>query len=247
MYEAIRQGHVDVISGYSTDGRIKAYNLRVLNDDKRAFPPYQAAWVVRQQTLQRLPQLKLVLEILANAVSDADMTELNYAADHRKQSPETAARRFLEKRGLLDGPPLPGPPGTVTIGSKVFTEQYVLAEMLRQLIERRTTLRVAAKTGLGGTQICFDALRTGGIDLYPEYTGTGLLVILQPPQSVLDLLRGDRTAVYDYVKQQFAARYQLDWQSPLGFNNAYALMMRNTQAQRLNIRTISELKGCLER
>ncbi|MEC4680336.1 MAG: glycine betaine ABC transporter substrate-binding protein, partial [Nitrospirota bacterium] len=71
--------------------------------------------------------------------------------------------------------PLPASPDTtIIVGSKNFLENRLLAEMFAQLIEAQTTLQVERRLGLAGTQICFEALKTGGIDLYPEYTGTGL-------------------------------------------------------------------------
>lgn len=240
MYEAIRTRKVDVISGYSTDGRIKAFDLVVLNDDKRAFPPYAAAPVVRQATLQTYPELGPVLDRLAGKLTDSIMTDLNYRADYLHQSPERVAREFLSRSGLLRTPVGPRR-GKVVMGSKVFTEQYILAEIYRQLIEGFTSLSVASKTGFGGTQLCFDALRTGAIDFYPEYTGTGLLVILQPNATVLDSLNGQPQAVYNYVSGEFARRYALQWGKPLGFNNAYCLMMRRPDAQTRRISSISLL------
>ncbi|MGA0557101.1 ABC transporter permease/substrate-binding protein [Larkinella sp. VNQ87] len=241
MYEAIYRGQVDLISGYSTDGRIRAFDLRVLDDDRNAFPPYEAALVVRPAVLAQHPELDQTLRLLENRLSDARMTDLNYRADYRHESPETVARRFLSEQNLL----LPTAPrqrqGQLVIGTKIFTEQYILAEILRQLIENRTSLRVITKTGLGGTQICFNALNAGDIDLYPEYTGTGLLVILQPPARLADSLKADRKAVFQYVSREFEQRYGLRWLAPLGFNNTYALMMRRSQADLLQIQSISDL------
>jgi osmoprotectant transport system permease protein len=240
MYEAVYRGKVDVISGYSTDGRIKAFDLRVLDDDRLAFPPYQAAPVVRQATLDRHPELALVLEKLAGKISDSVMTEMNYRADYLHESPQQVAKDFLIKAGLFR-PSRAGNGGAdITIGSKIFTEQYILAHLLKLLIEGHTPLKVGLKTGFGGTKICFEALLAGEIDLYPEYTGTGLLVILQPSQSITDSLL-TKEAVYRYVDQGFQQQYQLKWLSPLGFNNAYALMMRRSQAEALQINTISQL------
>ena len=102
-----------------------------------------------------------------------------------------------------------------------------------------------AKTGLGGTSICADALRTGAIDLYPEYTGTGLLVVLQPSAAVLDSLGPDPAAVLAYVRREYRRRYQLEWLAPLGFNNTYALLMRRQQAEQLGISSVSELSAYL--
>jgi osmoprotectant transport system permease protein len=108
-------------------------------------------------------------------------------------------------------------------------------------------LQVKTETGLGGTKIVFDALRNNQVDLYPEYTGTGLLVILQTPDSIVSQLEGDKEKVYNYVKQQFHKKYNLKWLKPIGFNNTYALMMRKEEANHLNIETISDLKNYLSK
>lgn len=241
MYEAIHRKQVDIISGYSTDGRIKVYDLAVLADNQHAFPPYDAAPVVRQATLDRYPELGPALNLLAGKLTDSVMTELNYRADYLHQSPERTATDFLKQINLYQVPKPGDRLQTVVMGSKVFTEQYILAEIYRQLIEGKTQLRMVTKTGLGGTQICFDALRTGAIDFYPEYTGTGLLVILQPSATTLQHLPMQPDSVYSFVRQQFAASYQLAWLKPLGFNNSYCLMMRREQAQQLSIRSIGNL------
>lgn len=241
MYEAIQRKQVDIISGYSTDGRIKAYNLLVLTDDRQAFPPYYAAPIVRRSTLDRYPDLQRTMNLLAGKLSDSAMTYLNYRADYLHESPGAIATFFLKKAGLYKVPQ-PGPrPQRVVLGTKVFTEQYILADIYRQLIEGHTDLGVDTKTGLGGTQICFDALRTGAIDFYPEYTGTGLLVILQPPAETLKALPMQSDSVYAYVKREFSQKYQLTWLTPLGFNNSYSLMMRRDQAAAMGISSISEL------
>ena len=247
MYEAIHKKQVDIISGYSTDGRIKAFDLLVLNDNRHAFPPYDAAPVVRQVALDRYPELGPTLNLLAGKLTDSVMTDLNYRADYLHQSPERIATDFLKKADLYQAPKSGDRPQTVVMGSKVFTEQYILAEIYRQLIEGKTKLRVVTKTGLGGTQICFDALRTGAIDFYPEYTGTGLLVVLQPPAEELKQLPMQPDSVYTFVKQQFQEKYQLTWQKPLGFNNSYCLMMRREQSQQLGIRSIENLVQYLKK
>ena len=246
MYEAIHREQVDIISGYSTDGRIKAFDLLVLTDNRQAFPPYDAAPVIRQATLKRYPELGSVLNKLAGKLTDSVMTALNYQVDYKKEAPEAVARDFLKQAGLVRSSTTPSgianePRETVVIGSKVFTEQYILAEIYRQLIEGQTYLRVATKTGLGGTQICFDALRTGNIDFYPEYTGTGLLVILQPPATTLQQVSMQPDSVYRFVYQQFSSKYAMNWLKPLGFSNSYCLMMRRKQAQQLGIRSIEDL------
>jgi osmoprotectant transport system permease protein len=187
-----------------------------------------------------------VLAKLAGQINDSVMTELNYRVDYLHQEPREVALAFLRQRGLWRAPrPVQG--GVIRLGSKIFAEQYILTEMYAALIRGYTTLGVQTKTGLGGTSICFEALRTGAIDLYPEYTGTGLLVLLQPSAATLDSLGGDPQAVYRYVQQGFRRRYGLEWLAPLGFNNTYALLMRRRQAAELGIASISDLGRYLAR
>lgn len=245
VYKAVREGDVDIIDGYSTDGRIKAFNLRVLTDDKHSFPPYAAAPLVRTEILEQYPILRDVLTVLAGFINDSSMTELNYRVDHLKQSPKTVARSFLQEHKLLSTP-VPQQQGRFIIGSKIFSEQYILADMYTVLVEQRTGLHVETKTGLGGTKICFDALRAGEIDMYVEYTGTGLQVLLSTPQTTLDSLGGNANAVYHYVRQQCKQLYNLEWLQPLGFNNTYALMMTEEKAASLGIRSISDIRTYLQ-
>lgn len=245
MYKAAFEKEIDVISGYSTDGRLKAYNLVVLEDDKKIFPPYYAAPIVRQDALQKFPELEKALNMLSGHINDSVMTDLNYRTDYLHQTPESVAKDFLVAQHLYK-PATAGKNGTVRIGSKVFGEQYILANIYSMLIEGYTPYHAATKTGLGGTKICFDALTNNQIDFYPEYTGTGLLVLLQPQPSVLKQVEADKDKAYQYVQQQFIRRYQIQWLKPIGFNNAYALMMRKQQTDKLHIKTISDLKRFLD-
>jgi osmoprotectant transport system permease protein len=245
MYKAAFEKELDVISGYSTDGRLKAYDLVVLDDDKKIFPPYYAAPIVREDALQRFPQLEPTLNLLAGKINDSVMTDLNYRTDYLHQSPERVAKDFLMAHHLLK-PARGSNTGIVRIGSKIFGEQYILASMYSMLIKGYTDYDVATKTGLGGTKICFDAMTNNQIDLYPEYTGTGLLAILQPSQQQIDAVTGDKEKTYNYVKNEFEKRYHIKWLQPIGFNNAYALMMRRKQAAQLGVKTISNLKQYLE-
>jgi osmoprotectant transport system permease protein len=119
--------------------------------------------------------------------------------------------------------------------------------MYAQLILGYTDLTVDSKTGLGGTKICFEALVNDQIDLYPEYTGTALLAILRPPPDEEQRLAGNRDSVYSYVRRRFESQYNLEWLDPIGFNNAYALMMRRGEAQKLGIHTISDLTNYLKK
>ncbi|MBA3830194.1 MAG: ABC transporter permease/substrate-binding protein [Taibaiella sp.] len=245
MYKAAYENRLDVISGYSTDGRLKAYDLMTLTDDKNIFPPYYAALVVREDVLAKYSKLADVINILSGRISDSVMTELNFKADCLHQSPEKIALDFLVNNGLYK-PPTHLHNGTIRIGSKIFAEQYILAAMYSMLIKGYTDMDVATKTGLGGTKICFDALTNNQIDMYPEYTGTGLLVILKADEQTVNSLKSNKL-VYNFVSDQFHKQYHLRWMLPIGFNNSYALMMRRKQSADLNVTTISELKNYLDK
>lgn len=246
MYKAAYKKELDVISGSSTDGRVKAFDLVVLDDDKHIFPPYYAAPIVRQATLDKYPELEPALNKLSGTINDSIMTELNYRVDHLKQDPARVAKDFLVAQQLWQ-PARGGTKGTIRIGSKIFGDGYILANMYKMLVDGYTNLQGITKTGLGGTKICFDALVNDQIDLYPEYTGTGLLVILQAKQPTIDSLIKDKRKVYDHVSQAFLQHYGIRWLPPIGFNNTYALMMRRQQAATLNIQSISDLKEYLAR
>lgn len=246
MYNAIYEKKLDLISGYSTDGRLKAFDLITLEDDKTIFPPYYCAPLIRNETMKKYPELESALNLLAGKINDSIMTELNYRADYQHQLPEQVAKDFLIEKNLFKGS-RNGNKGTVRIGSKIFTEQYILINMYTMLIQGNTDLKVDTKTGLGGTKICFDALVNDQIDMYPEYTGTGLLVLLQPSSQQVQEIINDKNKVFNFVQEEFQKKYNLSWLTPIGFNNAYALMMRKSHSDEINVHTISQLKNFLSK
>lgn len=242
MYRAIADKAVDVIDGFATDGRIPAYNLKVLTDDKEFFPPYYAAPVIRADTLAKHPELEALLQSLGGRISDATMQALNYEADENGRKAAAIAREFLVEQGLIDANAQPGTgaAGAVGVGSKHFTEQEILGELLAILIESKTDIRVKRKLNLGGTMICFNALKAGDLDIYAEYTGTGLVNILD------EGVTNDPKRAYETVRKRFEADYDLIWLKPFGFNNTYTLTMRAESADRLGIETISDLAAHVE-
>ncbi len=145
---------------------------------------------------------------------------------------------------LLAGTQVPSratPPANVVpvvIASKPFGESYLLAEIFAQLLEAHG-IRVERRPGLGGTEIAFGALRTGAIDVYPEYTGTGLLAVLH--DTLTDSLAADPRRVFAHVARSFDERYGIRWLAPLGFQNTYAIAVRRETAARFRLRTLSDL------
>jgi osmoprotectant transport system substrate-binding protein len=129
----------------------------------------------------------------------------------------------------------PGPPH-LTIGSKFFTEQVILAELLAQHIESRTHIPVDRKTNLGGTLLVHKALLAGDLDLYVEYTGTALTAVLNESPGT-----DNAATIYNRVKQQYSQRFHLVLTEPLGFENTFAMVVRAADAQTLLLRTMSDL------
>ncbi len=128
------------------------------------------------------------------------------------------------------------PDDRIVIGSKNFTESNILGEMLTLLVESRTDLSVEHRSGLGGTLVCFAALESGEIDLYPEYTGTAWSIVLKEPGRI-----SDRLQAYLHVAKAYRERYGLEWLQPFGLNNTYALAMRRDRAEALGVESVSDL------
>jgi osmoprotectant transport system substrate-binding protein/osmoprotectant transport system permease protein len=126
----------------------------------------------------------------------------------------------------------------VVIASKPFGESYLLCEMFAQLLESRG-ISVERRPGLGATEIAFGALRTGAIDAYPEYTGTGLIAVLH--DSLPDSVMADSRAVFAHVARRFADEYGVRWLPPLGFQNTYAIAVTRAKASKYHLRTLSDL------
>jgi osmoprotectant transport system permease protein len=237
MYRAIADGAVDVIDGFATDGRIPAYGLVVLKDDKEFFPPYYAAPLISSKTLEKYPEIEQILNRLAGQITSETMQELNYEVDEKGRKAENVAREFLTSHGLIEQNAIlqDRTAGSITVGGKQFTEQEILGQIMALLIECNSNIKVIRKLNLGGTMICFNALKAGDLDLYPEYTGTGLVNILK--RRVIS----DPDKVYSIVRQEFLEEHGLLWLEPFGFNNTYTLTMRKRHAERLGIVTISDL------
>ncbi|HEM5642861.1 TPA: ABC transporter permease/substrate-binding protein [Streptococcus suis] len=100
-YEAIKSGNVQIIEAYSTDSKVVIYKLKILEDDKQLFPPYQAAPLLSKETLEKYPELEQVLGVLAGKISTEEMTQMNYAVDVEGKSAEQVAREYLEQEELL--------------------------------------------------------------------------------------------------------------------------------------------------
>ena len=129
----------------------------------------------------------------------------------------------------------------IVIGSKDFSENILLGEMFAQLVEAKTDIKVERKMNLGGTFVCFEALKKGDIDIYPEYTGTGLTAQLK-----LDVI-GDPDEAYRVVSEEFDKQFKIKWLKPLGFNNTYTLAVTQDVYQQYGVKTFSDLAKISEK
>ena len=147
----------------------------------------------------------------------------------------TAARRALLALPLLARPARAQAPPLLRIGSKNFTEQLILGELWAQALEAAGVARIERRLNLGGTLIAQQALTSGQIDLYPEYTGTGLGVVLKEDTA------GTAEQVLARVREGYHARFGLDWIAPSGVDNGNVLLVLPATARRYGLRTLSDL------
>ncbi|MTI80989.1 MAG: glycine/betaine ABC transporter substrate-binding protein [Firmicutes bacterium] len=125
--------------------------------------------------------------------------------------------------------------GTIVVGSKNFNENILLGEIMAQLIENKMDVNVERKLNLGGTLVSFQALKKGDLDLYADYTGTGLMAILKQP------VETDPDKVYNIVQKAYNEQHNIKWLKPFGFNNTYTLAVREETADKYNLETYSDL------
>lgn len=155
---------------------------------------------------------------------------------HRKKTLAAAACIIIISTGFLLGREIMNTPD-IRIGSKDATESVIIGNMLADLIEAKTDIKVERRLALGGTMIAFEALRSGEIDLYPEYTGTGYSTILK------NKLRPGFTPeeMYNMVEKQMRRDHNIELLGSLGFNNTYVLAVTKETAEKYHLKTVTDL------
>lgn len=124
----------------------------------------------------------------------------------------------------------------VVVAGKDYTEQVLMVHLVSEVIEAKTDIEVDRKPFLGGTNVVFTSQKSGEVDIMVEYTGTGLISVLEQEQLT------DRDEVYRIVKEGYDENFDIKWLEPLGFNNTYAITMREEMAEEMGIESISDLK-----
>ncbi|OPL09322.1 MAG: hypothetical protein AVO34_13605 [Firmicutes bacterium ML8_F2] len=235
-YSALREGEVNVALGFATDGRIAAFDLVNLEDDKQFHPVYNCAPVVRQETLEMYPEIADILNPIAAALDTETMSGMNKKVDIDEYTADEVAEEWLLEQGFIgDDPAQLGTGDPVSVGSKEFTEQLILGQITIMLLEYNG-IPTVDNTGLGGTVVVREAQEGGEVDIYWEYTGTALISHLGFEEAITD-----PEECYAVVSETDLERNGLVWLDYTPFDNTYTLMMRKEDADELGIVTISDL------
>lgn len=214
---AVKSGQCDVGIVYSTAGLIAKNDLKVLEDDKQAFGAYTPAPTIKTTNLAKYPTLQEDLKALTDALDTDTITELNARVDVDKETAEKVAEDFLKENGIVEDPPTGSGKGKLIVGSKLDTEAQLLGLMLSQTLENKG-YEVEKKIPTGNTDVTRTALVNGDIDIYWEFTSSGLNIVKQAPI-------GDPQEAYTKVKDLDAAN-GISWLEPATMNDTYALAVK---------------------
>lgn len=237
-YETVGTGEADVGTGDATEGRLEKYDLRVLEDDQDFFPAYNPAPVVREEILEAHPEIEDIMKALSERYTLDTLIELNRQVTIEEKQPENVAREFLKEEGLIDedaeaDEEQDGPP--IVVSSKTFAEALTMGAMTVQILEDRG-YQVVDETGLGEVAIIREALEAGEIDLYWEYTGTGLFNIKGHDEVIADPER-----CYQVIKEWDQAENDIIWLDYAPANNTFVIFISEEVYQEYGFTTLSEL------
>ena len=233
-YSALNEGEVDVAMGFATDGRIPAFDLVILEDNKNFFPVYNPAPTINQEILEAYPELEEIINQLPPLLDQETLPQLNQEVDIDERAPVEVARDFLEENELLGDSEEEKEGPTIGIGSKAWTEQLILGNLLVELLESHG-YPVNDRTGLGETPVLRNAMESGEIDLYWEYTGTVLMTVMEDEEIT------EADEAYQRVKEWDETENDIIWLDYASANNTWTLMMLEEKAEELGIETISDL------
>jgi osmoprotectant transport system permease protein len=216
---AVKSGQCDVGIVYSTAGLISKNDLKVLDDDKKAFGAYTPAPTIKTANLSKYPTLQADLKPLTDALDTDTITELNARVDVDKETAEKVAGDFLKEKNIVASSPSGSGKGKIIVGSKLDTEAQLLGLMLSQTLTNKG-YDVTNKIPTGNTDITRTALVNGDIDIYWEFTSSGLNIVKQKPI-------GDPQEAYTKVKDLDAAN-GITWLAPATMNDTYALAVKKS-------------------
>lgn len=241
-YQAVGTGMAHVGVGDATEGRIAQYDLVVLEDDKRFFPAYNPAPLVRAEILERHPEIADIMRELSSGLDLEALTLLNKEVAVSGLMPERAAKNYLLAQELIGETP---PAATraeddpVVVSSKTFTEALIMGYLTKYLLEDRG-FAVTDEIGLGEVAVITPALTSGRIDIYWEYTGTGLMNVMDHGEVVTD-----PQECYELVRDWYKDRHDIVWLDYAPANNTFVLFTSRELHQEHGWEKISDLAAYL--
>jgi glycine betaine/choline ABC-type transport system substrate-binding protein len=233
-FAAVTSGDIDINECYTTDPTIVVDNFVLLKDTKNAFPPYNPSPIVRDSTLAKSATIQTTLDGLESHLTTASQTGLikQVSVDH--QDVATVAKNFLQAQGLLASPGTAGNGIKLTIGSKNDEDGQLLAEMYSLLLQNQG-FNVTTKLALGQTPVLDAAIKSGQIDIYPEFNGTALAINKLPTTS-------DPTTAYNESKTYYEQQFHITWLAPAySLNDSYGYCTSQANASKYHLASIGDL------
>lgn len=233
-FAAVTSGNIDVNECYTTDPTILVDKFVLLTDTKNAFPPYNPAPIVRDSTLAKSQDIATTLNSLETHLTTAEQTGLIQQVSLNHQSVPSVAQAFLQAQGLLSSPSTAGAGISLTIGSKNDPDGQLLAEMYSLLLANQG-FKVTTKLALGQTPVLSAAIKSGAVDIYPEFTGTGLSIGSLPNTT-------DPQQAYTEVKNYYEQQYHITWlDAAFNLNDSYGYCTSAANASKFHLQTIADL------
>lgn len=221
-YQAVGTGQAEVGIGDATEGRIARYNLVVLDDDKLFFPAYNPAPVARQEILVQYPEIAAIMKELSVLLDLETLTRLNKEVTVEGNQPEDVAWDYLVEMGLISGAEPAADPGKdipVVVSGKTFAEALTLGYLTVYLLEDRG-FTVVDEVGLAEVALIRPALESGEIDIYWEYTGTGLMNVMNYDEVVTDPQK-----CYELIRDWDLENNNVVWLDYAPANNTFVLFI----------------------
>jgi len=236
-YQAVGTGQAEAGIGDATEGRIAQFKLVVLEDDKLFFPAYNPAPVIRKEILDTYPEIGGILKELSRLLDLEALTLMNLKVAVEGEQPEKVARDFLREQGLIQEAPVrdPGKTTPIVVSGKTFAEALTLGYLTVYLLQDRG-YEVKDEVGLGEVALMRSALESGRIDLYWEYTGTGLFNVMNYTEAVTD-----PEECYRLIRDYDLKNHNLVWLDYAPANNTFVLFISREVQQKYGWTKISEL------
>ena len=233
-FAAVTHGSIDINECYTTDPSIVVDNFVLLTDTKNAFPPYNPAPIIRDTTLAKSADIATTLNGLETHLTTAGQTGLIKQVSIDHQTVPDVAKAFLQAQGLLSSPSTAGAGINLTIGSKNDPDGQLLAEMYSLLLTNQG-FNVTTKLALGQTTVLDAAIKSGAVDIYPEFTGTGLSLGKLPNTT------NPQTA-YSEVKTYYEQQFHITWlDAAFGLNDSYGYCTSKANASKFHLQSIGDL------